>query len=397
MWSVAWTPEEGAEHAKSLFSDAFGYDAATTRSAPGRITIVGEHTDYSAGVSLATVTKQASYVAAAARDDDAVRLVWRDGDGSVQRWEGTLDDARPRGRGNMVVRALGAVWALTERGYVGGGLDLALESCLPESAGLAPGVSDSAAFTLAIDECWGLALGSSPEGRAELAAVCVDAEFAFSGVPTAGVVQHTIVRCPPGQALLLDFIEREPSVTEQPLYFPEYGLALLLIDTGTPSTLTLDEYSSRWAQVEQACIALDVANLREVADAPHALRRVDALLDDTARRRARHVVTEIARVRLVTAELSGTAPAHERFVSIGKALYRSHASLALDYEMSNPMLDAAVDGAFRAGALGARIVEGGFGSAAFALVRKAQTETTARHINQAMVEAGYPPPTFSLV
>lgn len=407
-WSVAWTTEEGTERARGLFQEAFGYAATVVRGAPGRITIVGEHTDYSAGVSLTTVTKQAAYVAGAARTDNAVRVVWREADGTVQRWEGTLADAYPGGPGSGPAatglapmaagapRTLGVLWALSERGYVGGGLDLALDTCVPLHAGLAPGIADAAALALTIEECWGLALGSDV-GRAEIAEMCIDAQQHFSGVPTAGVGQHTVLRCPPGQALLLDFLEPKPKVTEQPLYFPEYGLALLLIDTGAPNTLTLEEYSRRWHQIEQACDALGVGNLREVADAPHALRRVESIPDPVVRARARHVVTEISRVRLVTAELSGTAPAHERFVSVGKALYRSHASLDVDYEVSNTQLNTVVDGAFGAGALGARVVEGGFGGAAFALVRRAAVESTARHINQTMLDAGYPAPTFSLI
>jgi galactokinase len=186
-------------------------------------------------------------------------------------------------------------------------------------------------------------------------------------------------------------------VTSQPLYFPEYGLGLLLIDTGVPNTLTLAEYASRWDEVAAASAALGVANLREVADAPHALRRVDAIDDPVLRSRARHVVTEIERVRIVAAELSGTAPAHERFVTIGKAMYRAHASLEIDYELSNPRLDRVVDSAFRAGALGARLVEGGFGGAAVALVRRVAAERTAALIAESMVEAGYEPPTFSMI
>ena len=134
-----------------------------------------------------------------------------------------------------------------------------------------------------------------------------------------------------------------------------------------------------------------------IADAPHALKRLETIEDPLLRRRARHVVTEIERVRIVCAELSGTDPAHERFVTIGKALYRSHASMEIDYELSNPELDAVVDGAFRAGALGARLVEGGFGGAAVALIRRAQADSTARLISEAMVAAGHQAPTFSMI
>jgi len=396
IWSPVWSPAEGADLAAALFAKAFGYECKKINSAPGRVTIVGEHTDYSGGLALATTTQQATYAAGAPRADDVLRVVWTDSDGETHLFEGTLDDARPGSPGDNGIKTLGIVWALTERGYSGPGFDLAIATCVPEHAGLAQGVSVLAAVALVVEDLWGLALDTE-RGRAELAGICVDAETGFAGVPTAGMVQHTILRCPPGQALLLDFYETPPRVAQLPLYFPEYGLGLLLIDTGRPNTLTLDEYSSRWDQVAAASAALGVPRLRAVADSPHALRRLEGIEDPLLRQRARHVVTEIERVRIVTAELSGTAPAHERFVTIGKALYRSHASIEVDYEMSNPELDAVVDGAFRAGALGARLVEGGFGGAAVALVRRAQAETTARLISQWMVEAGHAAPSFSMI
>jgi len=391
-----WTRAEGDAAARAVFADAYGYAAASVNCAPGRVTIVGEHTDYSGGICLATATKQATYVAGSARDDDVVRVAWLDHDGTKHEWAGVLADAQPAQPGDYGVRTRAVVWALAERGYVPRGFDLAITTCVPAHAGIAEGVSVIAAIALVVQDLWGLALDSD-QGRIELAQVCVDAETGFSGVPTAGMVQHTILRCPPDQAVLMDFVDTPPRVRYQPLYFPEYGLALLLIDTGRPNTLTLEEYSLRWEQVQAACRELGVERLRDVADAPHALRRIDALEDPLLRRRARHVVTEIERVRIVSAELSGTAPAHERFVTIGKAMYRAHASMEVDYDMSNPELNAVVDGAFRAGALGARLVEGGFGGAAVALIRRAQAQTTAQLITDEMVGAGYDAPSFSMI
>jgi galactokinase len=396
LWSPVWTREEGANQARALFTEAFEYTPKAVRSAPGRVTIVGEHTDYSRGVSLVTSTQQATYAAASARSDDVIRVAWRDAHGALQKWQGTLGDAQPSRPGDNRVKTLGIIWALTERGYVVGGVDLAIASCVPDHAGLAEGVSVLAAIALAVQSVWGLALDNDA-GRIELAEVCVEAEAGFSGVPTAGMVQHTVLRCPPGEAVLLDFETLPPVLTRQPLYFPEYGLGLLLINTGEPNPLTLAEYSSRWDQVAAASKELGVQYLREIADDPHPLRRVEAIQDPIARRRARHVVTEIERVRIVCAELSGTAPAHERFVMIGKALYRSHASMDVDYELSNPTLNAVVDGAFKAGALGARLVEGGFGGAAVALIRRAQSEMTAATITQIMIDEGHTPPTFSMI
>jgi galactokinase len=300
LWSPVWTREEGANQARALFTEAFEYTPKAVRSAPGRVTIVGEHTDYSRGVSLVTSTQQATYAAASARSDDVIRVAWRDAHGALQKWQGTLGDAQPSRPGDNRVKTLGIIWALTERGYVVGGVDLAIASCVPDHAGLAEGVSVLAAIALAVQSVWGLALDNDA-GRIELAEVCVEAEAGFSGVPTAGMVQHTVLRCPPGEAVLLDFETLPPVLTRQPLYFPEYGLGLLLINTGEPNPLTLAEYSSRWDQVAAASKELGVQYLREIADDPHPLRRVEAIQDPIARRRARHVVTEIERVRIVCA------------------------------------------------------------------------------------------------
>jgi galactokinase len=395
-WSPVWTREQGGQNARSLFTEKFGYSPRSIMSAPGRLTIVGEHTDYSGGVSLATTTKQATYVAGAARSDDDVRVVWRERDGSVGEWRGSLGDSMHGRPGDYSVKTLGVLWALTERGFVGRGVDIAITTCVPDHAGIASGVSVLAAIALLVQDVWGLALDTE-SGRVELAEVCVHAENGFAGIPTAGMVQHTILRCPPGQAVLLDFKTVPPRLRTQPLYFPEYGLALLLIDTGVPNPLTIAEYSSRWDQVAAASAELGVARLRDIADEPHALSRVEAITDPLLRRRARHVITEIERVRIVSAELSGTAPAHERFVTIGKAMYRSHASLDSDYELSNPTLNAVVDGAFKAGALGSRLVEGGFGGAAVALVRRAEADRAARLITRMMADEGYAAPSFSMI
>ena len=281
-------------------------------------------------------------------------------------------------------------------GSAGGGLDIAIDTCVPIAAGLGSSAALECAVALVANELWGLELASG-KGFFELADACVEGERRIVGVPAGALDPYAVLLTEPGKALMLDFASQPVSGRPQPLYFPEYGLSLLIIDTGTTHAHTDGRYAARVRECQAACEALGVATLREVADEPHALRRVEAIADEVVRRRARHVITEIERARLVAAELSGTAPAHERFVTIGKALYRSHASLEVDFEVSGPELNAAVDAAFRAGALGARLVGGGFGGAALALVRRAQAERTAMLISESMVAAGYAEPTFLMV
>ena len=395
-WNVAWTRDEGADRARQLFRDSFAYEPATVKSAPGRVTIIGEHTDYSSGLALTTVLDHRTYVGAARRDDDTVRVVSTEarvaGTG-IEMWTGKLADVAPGSVASWPAYAVGVLWALVERGFVGSGIDIAIDSCVPMGVGLASSGALTAAVALAADACWGLALDSDA-GRIELAELCQEAESTFVGVPTAGLDQHTVLRCRPGEALLIDFRSPPPRAYPHPLYFPEYGLTLLIINTRAPHDFSDGQYAERWAACQAACAELNVGSLREVADAPHALRRVDGITEEVTRKRARHVVTEIERVRLVSAELSGTAPAHERFVTIGKALYRSHASLDVDYEISTPALNDAVDAAFRAGALGARLLGGGYGGCAMALVRRTQVQRTAELIADAFAQAGHEPPEF---
>ncbi len=398
-WRVPWTEPEGAARAASLFRSAFGYAPATVASAPGRINVIGEHTDYNGGLALPTLLEHRTFVAAAARADATLRVVSahsHDLDGPDAVAEFDFDAIASGAVAGWPAYVAGVIWALRARGFEGRGLDLAVDSCVPIAAGLGSSAALSCAVALAANELWGLALNSRTDTMT-LADACVDGERNIVGVPAGPLDPYSVLLTTPGQALMLDFSSTPPNARPQPLYFPEYGLGLLVIDTGTTHAHADGRYAERVAQCQAACDALEVESLREVADALHALHRIEGIADPIARQRARHVVTEIDRTRLVAAELSGTAPAHERFVTIGKALYRSHASLEIDFDVSVPEINAAVDAAFRAGALGARLVGGGFGGAAFALVRRAQAERTAEIISEAMVDSGFAAPSFLMV
>jgi len=394
-WNVPWSPEEGAARASALFEATFGVAPATVVSAPGRINVIGEHIDYMDGVALPTILLHRTFVAASPRQDSLVRVTSAHG-GPDAVAEFSPDVAEPGDVSGWPAYVAGVLWALRERGFTGSGLDLAMDSCVPIAKGLGSSAALAGAVALAADSVWGLAL-DSPGGKAQLADACVDGEHLFVGVPAGGLDPWAVLLTEPGDALLLDFSTRPPRARRQPLYFPEYGLALLVIDTGTTHANTDGRYKLRVDECRAACEALGVNSLRDVADAPYALRRVETIADPALRSRARHVITEIERTRLVASQLSGTAPAHERFVTIGKAMYRSHASLEVDFEVSAPELDAAVDAAFRSGALGARLVGGGFGGAVIALVRRAQAERTAELIADSMVSEGFAEPSFLLV
>lgn len=398
QWMNAWSRDEGASRATANLLDAFGVTAKGTWSAPGRVMLAGEYTDISNGTSIATVTPHRTYIAAAKRTDSLVRITTdrqSPADGAAAVWEGDLASLdHLRGEAPWISYPAGVLWALQERGYSGCGLDLAITSCVPSGCGLSSDTSIAAATAIAVNELWGLSL---PTGMAatDLAEVCIDSENDVVGGATAGVGAHVILRCLDGEAIYLDFNARPPIAFSCPHTFEEYGLGLLVIDTSVRSPRIVAIVRSRMDDAVRAERALGVSKLRELHSAPDGLARIEAITDPDLRKRARHIFTENERVDLVRDELSGTAPAHERFVSVGKAMYRSHASLELNFDVSCDELNLAVDTAFRVGALGARLIGAGDGGSAIALIRRSQAAGAAQAIDSAFQERGLTRPRFA--
>ncbi|NTV38821.1 MAG: galactokinase [Demequinaceae bacterium] len=397
-WMTAWSREEGARRATAGLLDAFGVVAKGTWSAPGRVNLVGEYTDISGGVCLATVIPHRTYVAATKRDDSVIRITTDlapEGSSAATVWEGDLDSLEVlRDEDEWMSYPAGVLWSLQERGYAGCGMDIAIASCVPISAGLSSSTSLTAAVALAANAIWGLGLPTGL-GATELAEVCMDAENDLVGGATAGVAQHTILRCEPGEAIHLDFGAHPPIAQLCPLTLADYGLGLLIVDTGVRSTRQVAMVRERMAEADAAAKALGVAKLAELRTTPNGVALVEAIVDPVIRRRARHICTENERVDLVRDELTGTAPAHQRFVAVGKAIYRSHASLEVDFEVSRSELNLAVDTAFRVGALGARMVGAGDGGSAIALIRRSQSVGAAQQIDAVFQERGLARPRFA--
>lgn len=398
-WVQAWTRDQGAAKATSLFSSSYGERPDGVWSVPGRVNIIGEHTDYSRGLSLPTVLPHRTYVAARLRSDDNIRVV-SDKAATVAGpegvWEGTLSGISPTSVSGWPAYVAGALWALQEHGFSGRGLDIAIASCLPVGSGMAASAALSCSTALAVNALWRLALDNDV-GRIELAEACTDGDNQVAGAPTGNLDHHAVLRCMEGEALLMDFSTQPPTTTRCPLYFPDYGLALLVIDTADPHDVTDGRFAARRQECEQAARSLGLTSLRELNSMRDARERIESLEDPVLLRRARHAYTENERAATVMAELSGTAPAHERFISIGKALFRSHASLDKDLEVTTPALNTAVDAAFHAGALGARAIGAGFGGSAMALIRRNQAERIAQRIHHAFVDRDLALPQFLLV
>lgn len=395
-WLIPWTLDEGSDRARALFEEAFGGEPEAIVSAPGRITVIGDHTDYTEGLSLAAPVAHRTFVAVRRREDEALRMVsGNPPPGEPERWEGAISALVPGTGIDWPYYASGVVWALTERGYSVTGLDLAIVGCLPLEAGLGASASLTAGVGLACNAVWGLALDGEA-GAIELAEAAWDAESAYVGFPCGRLDTHTVLRCAEDEAVVVDFATVPPSLTRYPLYFHDYGLRLLVIDTGARRDDWTDAYARRSRDARLAAQALGVDSLRVLADEPDGVRRLAGIEDPTVRRRARHIVTEDRRVVDAVAALGGLGPAHDRFTEIGALMLESHGSLRADYDASTPALDLAVDTAFAAGALGARLAGAGFGGGAIALVRATQAEHIADQVDAMFVARGLPRPTFLL-
>jgi galactokinase len=319
-----------------------------TWEAPGRVNLIGEHTDYNGGFVLPVALDRTTRATVAVRTDMQLRAASRQAD---EPFHGEVDRLRPGSVDGWAAYVAGVLWALREAGHDVPGLDLEIDSTVPIGAGLSSSAALECSVALAVNDLAGLGLA-----RPDLAAVAQRAENEFAGVPTGGMDQRASLLCTRGHALLLDC--RDDSTTQVPFDPAAAGLVLLVIDTRVHHALGDGQYGRRREECDRAGAALGVTSLRDVAAAD-----VEGLDDPVLRRRARHVVTENARV-LEVADLLRAGRLHE----VGEVFTRSHASMRDDYQISAPELDVAVDVAVAAGALGARMTGGGFGGSAIALV-----------------------------
>jgi galactokinase len=355
-----------AEEAARGFEATYGAAAAGVWSAPGRINLMGEHTDYNAGLCLPIALPHRTFAACSPRPDGRWRV--RSAQYSSS-WDGSLDDVGPGAPKGWFSYVAGVPWAMTEEGYDLPGLDVWVDGRVPAGAGLSSSAALECAIALALDDLAGLGLGGSDEGRTVLSAACDRAENVVAGAPTGGMDQVASLRCTAGHAVLLDC--RDRSVVQVPLDLDAAGLAWLVVDTKAEHRLVDGQYGERRATCERAAALLGVTSLREVA--PEQLdAALESLPDEVMRRRVRHVVTEIERVRQCVALVRDG-----RLADLGPVFDASHVSMRDDYEISCPELDLVVEASRAAGALGARMTGGGFGGSAIALVPAARLEAIA--------------------
>lgn len=346
--------------------------------APGRVNIIGEHTDYNNGYVLPVALPHVVTCTAAKRSDGVVRVASRQQD---RQWVGVptaeLATADVTGWARY---PLGVVHEFCLRGHHLPGVDLLLDGTVPVGAGLSSSAAVECSVAIALRDLFAPKVSVD-----ELIDIARAAENDYVGAPTGVLDQSAAILCTAGHALFLDVATGEH--TQVPFDLRAADLELLVVDTNTPHALVDGEYAQRRAQCEAAATMLGVASLRDVAD-PDALA---ALTDPTLLRRARHVVTENARVLEVVDTLrSGSDPR-----AIGPVLTAGHASLRDDFEVSTVQSDAAVAAALAGGAYGARMVGGGFGGSIIALTDRARTEQVAAAVAARFCAKGFlAPRTF---
>jgi galactokinase len=332
------------------FEERFGAPPTLLARAPGRVNLIGEHTDYNDGFVLPAAINRAIYVAARPRDVSDVHFVSTDFDSQTLFSLDNLDDPDlpawskyPRG----------ALWWLGSQGYTVPGFDAVIGGDIPVAAGL----SSSAAVEVVMLEL-GLALAGATLPQVDKALAGVEIEHQFIGMPCGVMDQMASAMGVAGHALLIDCRSLETSTIPIPA-----GVSLVIMDTRKQRGLVDSEYALRREQCEAAAQLLGVPALRDANR--EMLEAARAQLGDVLYRRAHHIITENLRVNATTMALRGGG-----LKTAGQAMRQSHASLRDDYEVSCYELDVMADlASAQPGCYGARMTGAGFGGCAVALVQ----------------------------
>ncbi|GAB0102064.1 galactokinase [Nocardia sp. JMUB6875] len=346
--------------------------------APGRVNLIGEHTDYNDGYVLPLALPLGMTCTAAVLPDGKVRLRSRQ---APHRPVDTTVAALGTGGWSELPAwshyPLGVLREFERRGHEIPGVDLDLDATVPIGAGLSSSAALSCAVAIALRD-----LFAPTVSAAEIIDIARTAENVYAGVPTGVLDQSASILCTAGHLLFLD---TRTGATEQiPFDLDAVGLSLLVFDTGSLHRLVDGEYARRRDECAAAAAQLGVPFLRDIASADE----LDRLADPVLRRRARHVITENARVLRIAEQLrTGADPRR-----IGPALTAGHASLRDDFEVSAPPLDLAVDTALAAGAHGARMTGGGFGGSVIALVDRDRADAVRTTVREAFANKGFDAP-----
>jgi galactokinase len=356
------------EKAVRAFEREFGETPELVASAPGRVNLIGEHTDYNGGFVLPCAIDYRVAIAISPA---------LDGEGAL--FSTDFDEARALGEeadDSWAGYPRGVAWAMRQNGAEVPTFRAAFAGDVPLSSGLSSSAAIEAATALALDALFGLELS-----KKDLALLCQRAENDFVGVPTGIMDQYASLLSSAGSALLIDCRSLEAETV--PLDLEEAGLTLLVCDTRVERGLADTGYEDRRKTCENAARTLGVRELRDANEEDLSRLGGDEL------KRARHIVLENARVLEAVRALR-----EEDFSAFGRLMYDSHLSMRDDFEISTPELDAFVETAREAGAPGARLTGAGFGGCAIALVAEAEDETLTVSTRHRFTEENFKEPAF---
>lgn len=379
------TGTDAAAAARDLFVATTDHGPEGSWSAPGRVNLIGEHTDYNDGFVLPFAIDHRTHVQLGTRADGRIRVVSTFDEVPVEIALADLDALFPDARTSVPewsTYPLGVAWALLHAAGLDAasvtGVDIAIASDVPVGAGLSSSAAIEGATAIALNDTWGTGLD-----RVALAQVGRTAENEAVGAPTGIMDQMASMLGAPDHAIFLDCRSLDATIID--LGFASAGLEVLVMDTGVTHAHSTGGYRERRASCELGAKIMGVAALRDlsVGDLPDAQQR----MDDVTFRRVRHIVTENRRVQDTVRTLRESGPR-----AIGDLLTASHASMRDDFEISVPELDTAVDAALAAGAVGARMTGGGFGGAAIALIDHARRDAVTSAVTAAFAAAGFAAP-----
>ncbi len=355
-----------AESACAAFENRYGYKPCWIASAPGRVNLIGEHTDYNAGFVLPMAIDYRTAIAAAPNPSKRI-VIYSEAvaeEAIIELPHGLAAD--PKGRWTNYIK--GVLSGLLEVGIPVRGFNALIHSSVPAGGGL----SSSAALEIATAALV-QALAGATLDPLRTAKLCQTAEHLFAGVPCGIMDQYIGIFGREGQALLLDCRSLEATW----LPFDDPAVTVLIIDTRVKHELAQGQYAMRRLSCEEAARAMEVPTLRE-ADLDLLGRRARRM-SETAARCARHVISEIART-----ERAASCIRHRDWAAFGRLLDASHESLRTDFNVSSPELDVVVEAARSlrplGGVYGARMTGGGFGGCVVALIETHRRSAIEAHI-----------------
>jgi galactokinase len=351
------TLSELSDYTAQQFTKAYGRPPRWIAAAPGRVNVIGEHTDYNDGFVLPMAIDRYTVIAAAPAANGATKIQLRSTAESTAASLDLSQPMKPAPKGTWSNYPAGVIAGFQARGMNPTGFDALIHSTVP----LGGGLSSSAALEVSTATLLEAITGQKLD-PVEKALLCQKAEHEFAGVPCGIMDQFISVMGQKDHLLLLDCRSRKPELV--PMTDP--AVALLITNTNVKHELTGGEYAKRRTQCEQASKTLGVSSLRDgTAD---LLARARGRMDDVVFRRARHVISEIERTVHAAQGVRAS-----NWPTVGQLMYASHSSLRDDYEVSCPELDAVVEIAQtigpKGGVIGCRMTGGGFGGCAVALVR----------------------------